>query len=235
LKRIWEFVGREAATGTTVAIMGKPDHPENRATLSRALTEGNAVVQLADLAAVARFAGFIQLATRNSQLETALGITIHNQDRLNLKSLAFAAQTTLLYSETAEAERLLRAAAESAGARFASAATVCLATQERQKAALDLCAEGCDLFLVVGGFASSNTAQLYRLASQHAPAYFIRTAADFDAARITHFDPAAKEVKVTEGWLPAAGAAIGLLSGASCPAGDIGGVIRKLRMLAESA
>ena len=150
----------------------------------------------------------------------------------NLKSLAFAAQTTLLYSETVEAERLLREATESAGARFASAATVCSATQERQKAALNLCAEGCDLFLVVGGFASSNTGQLFRLAAQHAPAYFIRTAADFDATWITHYDPATKMVTTTENWLPRTAATIGLLSGASCPASDIGGVLHKLRALA---
>ncbi len=243
VKRIWEFVGREAATGSTVLIMGKPDHPENRATLSRALTDGNAVVQLADLVDVAEFAATLttpapdgrmhEPATRNMQHETPPGVTLHNPDWFNPGALAFAAQTTLLYTETLEAERLLRAAAESAGAAFTSAATVCLATQERQKAALDLCTEGCDLFLVVGGFASSNTAQLYRLAAQHATAYFIRTADDFDAARITHYDPASKEMRSTGGWLPAGSAVIGLLSGASCPAGDVGGVIRKLRGLAR--
>ncbi len=233
VRRIWEFVGREAAAGATVLIMGKPDHPENRATLSRALTDANAVVQLADLAAVAEFAAGIE--TRDLKLENASGITLHNAARFNPASLAFAAQTTLLHSETMAAEERLRGAAAATGARFVSAAAVCLATQERQKAALELCAEGCTLFLVVGGFASSNTAQLYRLAAQHAPAYFIRTAADFDAARITHYDPAAKAVRTTEGWLPRGPAVIGLLSGASCPAGDVGGVIRKLRQFAERA
>ena len=247
VKRIWEFVGREAAAGATVVIMGKPEHPENRATLSRALTPGNAVVQLAYAEDVAQFARAVANCATASEptnsrwpggeesSKNIRGVTVHNPDRLNLKSLAFAAQTTLLYSETVEAERLLREVAESAGARFASAATVCSATQERQKAALDLCAEGCDLFLVVGGFASSNTGQLYRLAAQHAPAYFIRTAADFDAAQITHYDPATKSTRITRDWLPHGAATIGLLSGASCPAGDIGGVLRKLRELAGEA
>ena len=170
---------------------------------------------------------------RTSKSENIPGATIHNPERLNLNALAFAAQTTLLYSETIEAEQLLRETAAAVGARFASAATVCLATQERQKAALDLCREGCDLFLVVGGFASSNTGQLYRLAAQHAPAYFIRTAADFDRARITHYDPTTKSTRTTDGWLLPGSATIGLLSGASCPAGDIGGVLRKLRELGE--
>ena len=251
VKRIWEFVGREAATGATVVIMGKPEHPENRATLSRALTPGNAVLQLANLEAVAGFATIVappatasrlasletpswieEFENRKSKIENIPGLTIHNRERLNLNALAFAAQTTLLYSETVEAEQLLRETAAAVGAQFASAATVCLATQERQKAALDLCREGCDLFLVVGGFASSNTGQLYRLAAQHAPAYFIRTAADFDRARITHYDPITKSTRTTDGWLPPGSATIGLLSGASCPGGDIGGVLRKLRGLA---
>jgi 4-hydroxy-3-methylbut-2-enyl diphosphate reductase len=233
VRRIWEFVEQEAAAGATVLILGKPEHPENRATLSRALAAGNAVIQLATLETAGAFAEAVEIGKAiGEQLQAIPKLIIHNPGSLNLKRLAFAAQTTLLHSEVMAAETRLRQTAAVLNAGFASAASVCNATRERQQAALELCESGSDLFIVIGGFASSNTTQLQRLASQHAPTYFIRSAADFNATRISHYDPDSQTIRHTGDWLPTGPATIGLLSGASCPASDIGGVICKLRDLA---
>lgn len=233
IRRIWDFVESEALAGATVVILGKPDHPENHATLSRALAAGHAVVQLASLEMAHAFADLL-MATGGAEdlarrAQAIPGLAIHHPGRLNLQRLAFAAQTTLLHSDVTTAEARLQQAAAALGAHFASAASVCNSTQERQEAALDLCRSGADLFLVVGGFASSNTAQLQRLAVQYASTYFIRSATDFSATQITHYDPGRQTIIASTGWLPAGPATIGILAGASCPSSDIGGVIRKLR------
>ena len=235
VRRIWEFVEAEAGSGATVFILGKPEHPENRATLSRALTAGNAVVQLATLEIANVLADVLEASDDHlaKRLQAIPKLIVHNPDWLNLKNMAFAAQTTLLHSEVAAADARLRQTSTVLGARFASAATVCNATKERQQAALELCEAGCDLFIVIGGFASSNTTQLQRLAARHAPTYFIRSADDFNATRISHYDPATKTIVNTDNWLPRESATIGILAGASCPVSDIGGVIRKLREIAK--
>jgi 4-hydroxy-3-methylbut-2-enyl diphosphate reductase len=237
VRRIWEFVERKAAEGNTILILGKPEHPENRATLSRALTAGNAVIQLATLETAMAFAASLEIPDGNilARLTAIPRLTIHHPANLDPAKLAFAAQTTLLHSEVATAEARLRQAATALGASFDSSAAVCNATQERQQAAWELCQDGCDLFIVIGGFASSNTTQLQRLASQHAPTYFIHSPADFTATQISHYDPSRQTILVTDHWLPAGAATIGLLAGASCPAGDIGGVIRKLREMANES
>jgi 4-hydroxy-3-methylbut-2-enyl diphosphate reductase len=229
VKRIWTFAEAQARAGATVLILGKPDHPETRATLSRSLGGENAAVLLADADAVQQVA----VAIRAGRLPQAgRGVRVHHAEAFSWRQMALVVQTTLLYEETQQAEALLREAAEGVGALFHSAATICRATEERQHAALELCHHPCDLILVIGGFSSSNTTQLYRLASSYAPTYFVRTAAAFDRHQIEHFLPADHRTTVTRNWLPEANAVIGLLSGASCPPGDVGGVIRKLKALA---
>ena len=229
VKRIWTFTEAQALTGATILILGKPDHPETRATLSRSLAGANTAIQLGDLDAVRQAA----LDIRADQFpQASASLRIHNPAAFSRSHLALVVQTTLLYEETQQAETLLREAAEIAGAAFASAATVCRATEERQHAALELCRHPCDIILVIGGFSSSNTTQLYRLASQYAPCYFVRTADAFDLHRIAHYLPGEHRTTVSVNWLPMRPAVIGLLSGASCPPGDVGGVIRKLQALA---
>jgi 4-hydroxy-3-methylbut-2-enyl diphosphate reductase len=225
VRRIWSFVEQVACEGVTVVIHGKPNHPETRATLSRALTRQNAVVILPDLERARQLAETMRTG-RCQDLPPEL---LFNQDCLDLRNLAVVNQTTMLHSETREIEAILSAAAASTGGRVQCCNTVCRATQERQDAAQELCRQNCDVILVVGGFASSNTNQLQRLACLHAPTYFIRDADSIQGQRIIHYLPEQGREIVTVDWLPEGAQSLCLLAGASCPPSDIGAVIRKLR------
>ncbi len=227
VRRIWTFVEEQAAGGRTILIHGKPNHPETRAILSRALSQANAAMILPDLPH-ARMAGDMIAANAPGDFPTEL---LHHPDKLNLCQLAMVNQTTMLYSETKQIETILQDATQAAGGQLTCSNTVCRATQMRQDAAIELCRQGGDLFLVVGGFASSNTNQLYRLAHQYAPTYFIRDAEAVAADRIRHYVPEQGREIDRANWCPSGARAIGVLAGASCPPSVIGDLIRKLRQL----
>jgi len=224
---VWSFVESQAAAGRTILLHGKPSHPETRATLSRALAPANAVVLVPTLDHAQRFAA----AIRAGSLAGYPPELVHHLDRLDLHRLAVANQTTMLFSETREIEAVIAAAVRETDGELIPAATVCPATQARQDAARDICAAGVDLVLVLGGFSSSNTAQLLRLAQTYAPAYFVGTAEALSPDRIRHYAPASGTVAETTDWLPPPGGRIALLAGASCPPGDIGDAIRALRRI----
>jgi 4-hydroxy-3-methylbut-2-enyl diphosphate reductase IspH len=154
---------------------------------------------------------------------------VFNGERLDLRNLAVVNQTTMLHSETREIEAVLSEAAAASDGVLQCCNTVCRATQERQDAARELCRQNCDLILVDGGFASSNTNQLQRLACQHAPTYFIRDAESIRGRNITHYLPELGREIVTSDWLPEQSQTLCVLAGASCPPSDIGAVIRTIR------
>lgn len=221
VRRIWDFVALQAAARRTLVLHGKPGHPEMRATLSRAVGPHNAVIVIQDESGAR---AVVAPLTGDARLTRPL--TILQADRLDLHHLALVHQTTMMHDETVRIESILREAVSSTGADLQVLDTVCRATQERQFAAEELCRTGCDLFLVVGGYGSSNTSQLYRLAARHAPAYFVRDPAAVARDRIRHFLPEPGREEETVGWLPPS-ARIGILAGASCPPCDIGGVLRR--------
>ncbi|MCF7853274.1 MAG: 4-hydroxy-3-methylbut-2-enyl diphosphate reductase [Candidatus Pacebacteria bacterium] len=225
VKRIWDFVREMVDEGRTVVIHGKPQHPETQATLSRSLTANNAVILVPDIPTAGKVAEAVRTGTAGG-LPEAL---IRNPAHLRLDRLALVNQTTMLFSETKRIEAIIDAAAQETGADFRSSETVCEATQDRQDAALKLCRTSCDLLLVIGGYSSSNTNQLYRLASQHAPTFFINNADAIERDRIRHYLPEKKHEVTTQQWLAPDIRDIGVLAGASCPASDIGDVIRKFR------
>jgi len=228
--RIWDFVEEMAGQRRTILVQGKANHPEIRATLSRALTPENAVVLVADPAAAARVAA----AIRRGSAEDLPAEWLRNRSRLDFRNMAIVSQTTLLHSESREVAALIGEAARDAGGDLESASTVCRATQDRQEAALELCRQGCDVILVVGGYASSNTYQLYRLAREHCPTYFVRDADALSPDRIRHYRPETEDAVILPDWLPPDVRDVGVLAGASCPPCDIGDVIRKLVALLKA-
>ncbi|MFH1733016.1 MAG: 4-hydroxy-3-methylbut-2-enyl diphosphate reductase, partial [Planctomycetota bacterium] len=143
--------------------------------------------------------------------------------------------TTMLYDETTAVRELVRQAfverfgPGQADERLLFQPTVCRATQARQNAAVELCRQGCDLVVVVGGFGSSNTRHLFELARGLVPAWFIETADAIGGAReIETFDPAAGPHTVTD-WLPTGRPrTIGVLAGASSPEIVVGLVLERL-------
>jgi len=227
VKRVWRFAGEMARQGRTVLIHGKPAHPETRATLSRALTPANAVVLLPDVDTAEQLA----TAVRTRRPDRVPAELVRNRKQLRLDQLALVNQTTMLHDETRGIEAVLIEAVRESGGELLASETVCRATQQRQTAASALCRQNCDLFLVVGGYSSSNTNQLFRLAAAAAPAFFITGAEALTRNEIRHLLPVSGTETVSRDWLPGA-ATVGILAGASCPAYDIGQVIRKFRTFA---
>jgi len=227
VRRVWNFVRAAAAEGRTVVIHGKPGHAETRATVSRALTPFNAVVLAPDVEAGRRLAECIRRRDASGYPREWL-LQLEN---LRFDKVALANQTTMLCSETDLIGRMLADAVHAVGGDLVNPRTVCRATEERQKAAYEACARGCDLFLVIGGKTSSNTAQLYRLARRFCPGYFITEPGAFDRDSIRHFLPDEQREVVTHDWLHPDVRDIVVLAGASCPESDVGAVLRRLRTI----
>ena len=224
VKRSWRLVEQAAADGYTVAVHGDPRHPEIRSTVSRVGGGRSAVVHLRT-PQMAR--DFVRVLVDGAWRDwPADGIV--NPGQLNRERLALISQTTLLEDDIREVAEILSEAMVQAGGRLLNASASCLATRERQAAALRLCRRGCDLSLVVGGYGSSNTRQLYRIARSYGAAFFIGDARNLDSSRITHFIPETGELRTTSDWLPPSTRRLGILAGASCPASDVGDLIRKL-------
>ena len=141
-------VQRYAREGRDVLLIGHAGHPEVEGTLGRFDASAGGQIHLVEsIADVAR-------------------IAVRDPERL-----AFVTQTTLSMDDTAEIVAALRA-------RFPGLATprredICYATQNRQDAVKKLL-ESCDVLLVVGSRASSNSNRLRELAVRAGvPGYLI--------------------------------------------------------------
>lgn len=87
-------------------------------------------------------------------------------------------QTTF---ELKKFEAILQALQEQRPGEYRVDRTICVATSQRQKAALEL-ADKCDAVVVIGGRNSANTRHLYELVAERcAKAYHIETAAELSA------------------------------------------------------
>jgi 4-hydroxy-3-methylbut-2-enyl diphosphate reductase len=141
-------VQRYAREGRDVLLIGHAGHPEVEGTLGRFDPSAG---------------GHIHLVQSVADVER---IAVHDEARL-----AFVTQTTLSMDDTAEIVAALRA-------RFPRLATprredICYATQNRQDAVKKLL-ESCDVLLVVGSRASSNSNRLRELADRAGvPGYLI--------------------------------------------------------------
>jgi 4-hydroxy-3-methylbut-2-en-1-yl diphosphate reductase len=146
-------VQRYARDGRDVILIGHAGHPEVEGTMGRFDTSSGGHMHLVQ------------------NLDDVAALTV--RDPLNL---AFVTQTTLSVDDTAEIVAALRA-------RFPQLATprredICYATQNRQDAVKKLL-EQCDVLLVVGSRASSNSNRLRELAERGGiPGYLIDGPAD---------------------------------------------------------
>ena len=158
----------------------------------------------------------------------------------DLQRIGLANQTTMLMTESLEIGGMIRAAM---AARYGDAGlaghyqafdTICSATQDRQDAVVDLLRDrSVDLMIVIGGYNSSNTANLARICAASRPTFHI---ADPDclvsAQNIRHRPVGAKAEVTATGWLPPEGPlTIGLTSGASTPDNLVGKAIARLSEL----
>jgi len=236
---VWKNVRRYAEGGYTSVIHGKVWHEETQATASQAVAYGGKYLVVFDRAETAAVCDYI----------------VHGRDRdafvarfskaaapgfdpdTDLARLGLANQTTMLMSESLEVGDMIRSAVVArygqarADENYQAFDTICSATQDRQDAVAALLRDkAVDLMVVIGGYNSSNTANLARMCAESKPTYHI---ADpeclLSPQEIRHRPVGAKTETVTADWLPASGpVAIGLTSGASTPDNLVGAAIARL-------
>jgi 4-hydroxy-3-methylbut-2-en-1-yl diphosphate reductase len=236
---VWKNVRRYAEGGFTSIIHGKVWHEETQATASQAVHYGGKYLVVFDRAETAIVCDYIRRGgDRAAFLERFRNAMSPGFDPdVDLQRIGLANQTTMLMTESLEIGDMIRQAMherygdDEFERRYQAFDTICSATQDRQDAVVALLREkAVDLMIVIGGYNSSNTANLARICAAARPTFHI---ADPDCLisrdEIRH-RPVGSKVEVSAtGWLPAGGAvAIGLTSGASTPDNLVGAAIARL-------
>jgi 4-hydroxy-3-methylbut-2-enyl diphosphate reductase len=236
---VWKNVRRYAQGGFTSVIHGKVWHEETQATASQAVAHGGAYLVVLNAADAEEVCAYIRDGGDRDTFLGHFGAAVSpdfDPDR-HLARIGLANQTTMLMSESLAIGEMFRAAMGDrwgeAGldAHFQAFDTICSATQDRQDAVVSLLRErDVDLMLVVGGYNSSNTANLARICAASRPTFHISDPGCLmSAEEIRHRPIGTKDEIRTSGWLPTAGPVrIGLTSGASTPDNLVGAAVATL-------
>jgi 4-hydroxy-3-methylbut-2-en-1-yl diphosphate reductase len=236
---VWKNVRRYAEGGYTSIIHGKVWHEETQATASQAVQYGGRYLVVFDRAETNAVCEYIRRGGSRTAFMEQFGKAVSpgfDPDR-DLQRIGLANQTTMLMSESLEIGEMIRAAVAErygeAGAaeRYQAFDTICSATQDRQDAVVALLRDKpVNLVVVIGGYNSSNTANLARICAASKPTYHIADPDCLISANQIRYRPVGAKAEVTrDGWLPATGrVVVGLTSGASTPDNLVGAVIAKL-------
>jgi 4-hydroxy-3-methylbut-2-enyl diphosphate reductase len=230
---VWKRVEAYRRDGFTAVIHGKYDHEETLATCSRA---GKYVVvrdtEEAGLVCEA-IAGRLEPAVFLSRLGRALSRDF--DPARDLQKIGCANQTTMLSSESLEIARRLGEAIRGRfgegqfESRFRHFDTICSATEDRQRAVMELIERRPDIMIVVGGYNSSNTAHLVEISSKACSTYHIDGADCLISPKTIRFKKTGEtDAREKNDWLPAGPLKIGITAGASTPDRVVEAVILRL-------
>ena len=240
---VWKNVRRYAESGFTSIIHGKMWHEETQATASQAVSYGGRYLVVFDRAETESVCDYIRGRGRRDDFlaRFAKAATDGFDPDRDLQRIGLANQTTMLMTESLEIGDMIRAAmldrygAEALANHYQEFDTICSATQDRQDAVIALLRDRpIDLMIVIGGYNSSNTANLARICAAARPTYHI---ADPDCLmsreEIRHRPVGSKVEVASTGWLPPDGpVVVGLTSGASTPDNLVGAAIARLETFA---
>jgi 4-hydroxy-3-methylbut-2-en-1-yl diphosphate reductase len=236
---VWKNVRRYAEGGYTALIHGKAWHEETQATASQAVAYGGRYLVVFNGLEADIVCDYIRHGGERDLFLARFGSALSpgfDPDR-DLQRIGLANQTTMLMSESLAVGELLKSAMidrwgeSDLAAHFQSFDTICSATQDRQDAVVALLNDrAIDLMLVIGGYNSSNTANLARMCAAARPTFHI---ANPDCLvsddEIRHCPVGAKTEIISRGWLPVSGPVrVGLTSGASTPDNLVAAVVAKL-------
>jgi 4-hydroxy-3-methylbut-2-enyl diphosphate reductase len=239
---VWKNVRRYAEAGYTSVIHGKVWHEETQATASQTAGYGGkylVVFDRADTDVVCEYirhggeAGAAGAFMSHFSKAASAGF---DPDR-DLQRIGLANQTTMLMTESLEVGEMIREAMTDRygeadlTAHYQAFDTICSATQDRQDAVVALLREyPVDLMIVIGGYNSSNTANLARICAASRPTFHIADPECLVSSDEIRHRPVGSKTEVTAtGWLPAAGPLkVGLTSGASTPDNLVGAAIARL-------
>lgn len=235
VRRLWAWAEQSARRGFGVLIYGRAKHDETVVTKSRLAEAGGKYLVAGDLEEVRQFCRLITGEDFSALRERFGEQTTNAHDISPFFRLAQVSQTTMLYDETIHVRELIR---QAFAKRFGSAGlderllfqpSVCRATQDRQLAAVELCQNGLDVVMVVGGLGSSNTRHLHELASSYAPAHLIEDGRAIRSADELEGCDSSGNPAVRRNWLPPRRPVrIGVLAGASSPEIVVGDVLERL-------
>lgn len=241
--KVWTRVRSYAQRGITSVIHGKARHEESMATASQSLGEdglGNYIIIFSENDA-AMLANYILGKGDRAEFMAHFADSCSPgfDPDLHLREIGMANQTTMLKSETAHIQQMLRAAVQlrdGSDALFHVFDTICGATQDRQNALFELLEQPLDAMFIIGGYNSSNTTHLAHIASLRLPTYFVRSAdCILSLQEVRAFDLATKQETTLALPTSAADLArtwkIGVTAGASCPDNVIEEVLHRLSAL----
>ena len=250
---VWKNVRRYARDGFTAVIHGKAKHEETVATASQAMEHpGGRFLVVLDRAETEIVCDFIRRGgdAAGFLARFASAASPGFDPRRDLRRIGLANQTTMLMSESLAIGEMIRGAmvdrygdGAELDRRYRAFDTICSATQDRQDAIEALLADhDLDLMIVIGGYNSSNTRNLARLAGRRVPTYHIADAGDLVSRREVRHRPvddgqgpaAVAETRSLD-WLPDLPVVnVGLTAGASTPDSAVGEVIDRLGTLADA-
>ncbi len=235
---VWKNVRRYAEGGYSSIIHGKVWHEETQATASQAVQYGGKYLVVFDRPETEIVCDYIRRGGDREAFMTRFEKAASpgfDPDR-DLQHIGLANQTTMLMTESLEIGEMIRAAMRdryddtTLPEHYQAFDTICSATQDRQDAVVALLRDKpVDLMIVIGGYNSSNTANLARMCAASRPTFHI---ADPDClaspGEIRHRPVGSKAEVTATGWLPDGPVSIGLTSGASTPDNLVGAAIIKL-------
>jgi 4-hydroxy-3-methylbut-2-enyl diphosphate reductase len=241
---VWKNVRRYAEGGFTSIIHGKVWHEETQATAAQAVAYGGRYLVVYDRAQTSAVCDYILDGGDHDVFLGSFGTAASagfEPDR-DLQRIGLANQTTMLMSESLEIGDMLRAAMlgryseASLAEHYQAFDTICSATQDRQDAVVALLQDRpVDLMIVIGGYNSSNTANLARICAASRPTFHV---ADPDClvspTEIRHRPVGATAEVIASGWLPQEGpVVVGLTSGASTPDNLVGAAVARLSAISS--
>ncbi len=243
---VWKNVVRYAQEGFTAVIHGKVHHEETQATASQALKtpDGRYLVVL-DRAEAACVCDYIREGGDARAFLARFGDAVSegfDPDR-DLARVGLANQTTMLMTESLEIGEMFRQAMidryglDTLASHYRAFDTICSATQDRQDAVLQLLDEQrLDFMLVIGGYNSSNTANLARICAARVPTYHVADDGCLVSPTELRHKPVGSKAETTAtGWLPDTGpVSVGLTAGASTPDNIVGAALLRLSAFSNS-
>jgi 4-hydroxy-3-methylbut-2-enyl diphosphate reductase len=241
---VWKNVRRYTEGGYTSVIHGKVWHEETQATASQAVEYGGRYLVVFDDAETEVVCDYIRHGGDSHRFigQFANAVSPGFDPDRDLARIGLANQTTMLMSESlAMGDRLKQAMIERWGSgsidhHYQAFDTICSATQDRQDAVVALLKERpIDLMLVIGGYNSSNTANLARICADSKPTFHVADPECLVSRDEIHHRPVGSKNEVTStNWLPSAGPVnIGLTSGASTPDNLVGAAVARLEAFCE--
>jgi len=235
---VWKNVERYARSGITSVIHGKFEHEETNATFSRTTLIPDAhYIVVRDKNEAAYVCRYITEGGDPAEFLSRFRLAVSEgfDPTRHLERIGLANQTTMLSSESLAIAEMLRVAMtrrygeNDMASRFYSFDTICSATQDRQDAIRELENKNPDLIIVIGGYNSSNTSNLAKIASKFCPAYHIENADSvLSFEEIRHQPAGLHEEVVTCGWLGRDTKRVGITAGASTPNNQIGETIERI-------